>query len=176
MRIMIFGRSGSGKSIYAKKLSEETGIPVYHLDKYFFKHDWVERDYQEFLTLQQGLVNQESWIIDGNSTRSLEMRYQRANIVLYFCFPKLISLFRLFKRLFTKDFRIDDRAPGCKENVRWCLIKYMWTFEQRVRDQIYFLKKKYPEVKFYRISTMHELKRTNQEILTALKERKENYQ
>jgi adenylate kinase family enzyme len=164
MRIMIFGRPGSGKSTYSNKLSEETGILVYHLDKYFFVNDWIERDYQEFLTLQQELVDKDSWIIDGNSTRSLEMRYHRATIVLYFCFPKIVCLFRLVKRLFSKDFRIDDRAPGCKENVRWCLIKYMWTFEDRVKGQIAYLQKNYPEVQFYKIMNGQELQQVNKKV------------
>jgi adenylate kinase family enzyme len=48
-RIMIFGIPGSGKSTFAAKLSQQLGLPLFHLDKYFFTRDWQERDYDEFL-------------------------------------------------------------------------------------------------------------------------------
>jgi adenylate kinase family enzyme len=46
IRICIFGRPGSGKSTFAHKLHLKTGLPLYHLDRYFFVANWVERDYQ----------------------------------------------------------------------------------------------------------------------------------
>lgn len=49
MKIMIFGRPGGGKSTSANQLSKELGLPIYHLDKYFYVENWVERNYQEFL-------------------------------------------------------------------------------------------------------------------------------
>ena len=68
-RIMIMGRSGSGKSTFAYRLHVQTKLPLYHLDKYFFTDFWVEQDYQQFLGLQQSFVNEDEWIIDGNSTK-----------------------------------------------------------------------------------------------------------
>jgi adenylate kinase family enzyme len=51
-KIMIFGRPGSGKSTFALDLQKMLKIPFYHLDKYFFRDNWVERDYDEFLEKQ----------------------------------------------------------------------------------------------------------------------------
>ena len=59
-------------------------------------------------------MNQERWIIDGNSTKSLEMRYSKADLVLYFNYPRYLCYWRIFKRLFYKNKLIDDRAEGCK--------------------------------------------------------------
>ncbi len=157
MRIMIFGRPGSGKSTFAVELSQKTKLPLYHLDCYFYISNWIERDYDEFLAIQKTLVAQEHWIIDGNATRSLEMRYQRADIVLYFCYPRLLALWRIIKRrFFKKDPRIKDRAPGCSEKIDWKFIKYVWTFENRVKDKIAYLRSHYPHVKFYVIHNDHE--------------------
>ena len=36
-RIMIVGCGGAGKSTFAAKLGELTGLPVYHLDRYFWR-------------------------------------------------------------------------------------------------------------------------------------------
>jgi adenylate kinase family enzyme len=162
---MIFGRPGGGKSTFALKLSKLLGIPVHHLDRHFFVENWVKRNYQEFLAIQQSLVAEESWIIDGNSTKSLEMRYQRANLVIYFNYPRWQCYRRVFKRLTSKDPAIKDRAGGCYETLRWSLLKYMWTFEKRIEKQLLSFKEKYPEVQFIEICSDEEL-RTWEESLT----------
>ena len=128
-RIMIFGRPGSGKSTFAAWTSGSMTLPLHHLDKHFYVKDWVEQDYNEFLQIQQDFVNNECWIIDGNNTRSLEMRWSKADLVLYFNFSKAICYFRIFKRFLRQNKLFDDRAPGCAEKIRLSLLKYMWGFE-----------------------------------------------
>ena len=155
---MIFGRPGSGKSTFAQKLYNKTGIKLYHLDRYFYIKNWVERDTSEFLQIQQSIVQQDRWIIDGNSTKSLEMRYARADFVLYFNYPRWICLYRLCKRRFFKNPTIQDRAADCPEILRWKLVHYAWTFEQRVDSQIKTLQKQYPHVKFMEVQNHHQLK------------------
>lgn len=150
---MIFGRPGSGKSTLALRLHNLTQIPLHHLDKHFYESDWIERDYQEFIKIQQSMVDTPSWIIDGNSTKSLEMRYSRADLVLYFNFPRFICYWRILKRLFVRDIGIKDRAEGCNETIRFSLLRYMWGFESRVSKQISELKSKYPQVEFYEIKS-----------------------
>ena len=59
MRIMIFGRPGSGKTTFAYELSKKLNLPLYHLDKYFFTANWVQRDYQEFVIKQLEVLNLE---------------------------------------------------------------------------------------------------------------------
>lgn len=160
-RICIFGRPGSGKSTFALKLHKKTGLPLYHLDKYFFIENWIERDYQEFLSIQQTIVNQDKWIIDGNSLKSLEMRYAKTQVCLYFNYPRWLCLLRLFKRLFVKDLNIKDRAPSCPEKLRWTLIKYTWTFQYRLNNRLKYqiseFRAKYPHVKFIEIRNKQDL-------------------
>ena len=156
-RIMIFGRPGAGKSTFALNLSQKTGNPLYHLDRYFFVENWVERDKQEFLQIQQSLVDQDRWIIDGNSIRSLGMRYARADLVLYFNYPRWLCYWRVFKRLFIKNPAILDRASGCDEQVSYKLLKYMWSFEERVAQPIQTLQTQYPIVKFMEIRRERDL-------------------
>lgn len=151
-KIMIFGRPGSGKSTFALALHKAIGIPLHHLDKHFYEANWVERDYKEFMEIQQSIVDQNKWIIDGNNTKSLELRYSHANLVLYFNYPRWLCYLRTFKRLFDKKAEIDDRALGCKETIRFSLLRYMWNYEDRVTNQISDLKERFPEVDFIDIS------------------------
>ncbi len=154
---MVFGRPGSGKSTFALKLHQSTSIPLHYLDKYFFSANWQERNYQEFLDIQQSIVDLPSWIIDGNNTKSLEMRYCKADLVLYFNYPRSICYLRVFKRLFDKNPEIKDRADGCKEKVSFSLLSYMWSFEKRVEDKIKNFQNKYPKARFIEIKSDEDL-------------------
>lgn len=146
-RIMIIGRPGSGKSTFSIKLQAILNIPLFHLDKYFFEQNWVQRNYQDFLNQQQYFVDKPQWIIDGNSTKSFELRYSQADLCLYFNFPRYLCYYRTVKRLFHKHPAIDDRAHGCEETIRWSLLQYMWGFEKRVQPILSALKSNYPTVK-----------------------------
>nr|HAT8713833.1 DNA topology modulation protein [Legionella jordanis] len=155
---MIMGRSGSGKSTFAYQLQQKMKLPLHHLDKYFFTDFWVERDYQQFLDIQQSLVAQEQWIIDGNAIQSFEMRYKCAQICIYFNFPKYLCFWRVFRRFCFKDKRIDDRPENCPETISWSLIKYMWNFEHRVAPILSRLKSDYPKVCFVEVCSDRDLK------------------
>lgn len=155
-RFMIFGIPGSGKSTVAVQLAKRLRIPVYHLDRYFFVKNWVERDAEDFLKIQKELVAKDQWIIDGNAIRSFEIRYARADVVIYFRFNRLLCIWRVIKRLFDKDGEISDRADGCSETLHWRLIRYLWGFDQRVSDLLEDLKSRYPNTPFYEFRTIDE--------------------
>ncbi len=132
-RIMIFGRPGSGKSTFSLALSRSLNLPLFHLDKVFFTDHWVEREYSEFLNIQKEYVSQSHWIIDGNATRSLNIRGERADFIVYFYRPSWLCALRIFKRMiFSKNSHIDDRAPNCPERLSWKLFAYMYSFPSRV--------------------------------------------
>lgn len=157
---MIFGRPGSGKSTLALLLHHRLGLPVHHLDKHFFTANWQERNYDDFIRIQQRIIASDQWIIDGNSTKSLSLRYQRADLVLFVNFSRLVCYTRVIKRLFFKNPLIDDRAPNCPETVRMHLLRYMWSYDARVKPIIAELKTTYPRVPFFTIKNSHNLQKT----------------
>jgi len=96
-RIAVIGLPGSGKSTFAKRLGKILGVPVHHLDKHMFD-GLTKRDKQEFLSIKEALVNEESWIIEGCSFSTLEMRFSRADTVIYFHLPRWLCLWRVLRR------------------------------------------------------------------------------
>lgn len=144
-RIAVIGLPGSGKSTFATKLGKMLSIPVHHLDKHMFDGR-TKRDKQEFLSIKERLVNEESWIIEGCSLSTLEMRFARADTIIYFHLPRWLCIWRVFKRLFTFDKRITD--TGCLKGINGPLIKYIWNFDQDKRGSIEELRKQYPNVEF----------------------------
>lgn len=157
-KIMIFGRPGSGKSTFAYYMSQKTQIPLYHLDKYFYVSNWIERDEKEFIKIQKKLVSNDKWIIDGNSIKTLEIRWSQADLIIYFNYSKITCLLRLIKRMFLKNKNIDDRATNCHEKLRFKFLKYMWYFNNKVTKTIERLKHKYSGSTFIEISSDKDLK------------------
>ena len=167
-RVMIFGRPGSGKSTLALKLHELTQIPLYHLDQYFYLPKWQERPYEDFLSIQQSLVDKDAWIIDGNCLDTLAMRYARADVILYFKLPRWICLARVFKRFF-KNNRKDPLAQGCKETVKFKLLNYMWNFEKRVEEPLDRLKELYPSKSLLVINCSADIKKIEEHFNVSLR-------
>lgn len=54
----------------AKKLSEKLSIPHTQLDAVRFLDNWVERSDEEFVEMIKKIIEEESWILDGNYGRT----------------------------------------------------------------------------------------------------------
>ena len=144
-RLAIIGLPGSGKSTFATKLGKILNIPVHHLDKHMF--DGRKRiEQEEFLSIKEALVNGDSWIIEGCSISTLEMRFSRADTVIYFHLPRLLCIWRVFKRLFESDRHLTE--TGCLNGINLKLIEYIWNFDRDKRQSIEELKERYPQVNF----------------------------
>lgn len=167
-KVMIFGRPGSGKSTFASSLASILSLPLHHLDKHFYTEKWAKRNYDEFVNIQKNIVNSNTWIVDGNCTSSLEMRWSKADLVLYFNFPRVICYFRVLKRFFKPNKILDDRAPECYETIRFSLLKYMWGFEKRVSTQATLFKEIYPDIIFREIKSKNDLSKLNQELTATI--------
>jgi adenylate kinase family enzyme len=165
---MIFGRPGGGKSTFSLWLHQQTGIPLHHLDAYFYEENWIERNYEEFLKIQQEIVDQDQWIIDGNMTKSLEMRYQRATHCFYLNYPLWLCYYRVLKRRFWKKSPdIKDRAPGCSEIIQWKFLMYIWDFQKRVQTALESLPALYPQVIFKEIRSDKDLEALKEKFLRS---------
>ncbi len=158
-RIIIFGRSGSGKSTSALHLHKMTGFPLHHIDRYFYLEKWQERPEDEFLAVVHEVIAQEQWIFDGNGMQSLELRYARADLCLYFNYPRYRCYWRAFKRYLKRNEELQDRGPQCPEVFfMWRFISYIWNFDSYVKEGITRLRAQYPEVVFFEITSDTQLR------------------
>ena len=148
-KIVVIGCPGSGKSTFAKRLSALTGIPVVHLDNLWWKPGWVEEDKSAFDEKLGRVLQLDSWIIDGNYNRTLEMRLQCADIVYNFKVGTFSCLYGYFKRLVLGKFgvRRSDITVGCDERFDSEFVKYIIGFKSGYEKTTEELLKKYPDVK-----------------------------
>ena len=115
-RILIIGNAGSGKTTFAKKLAERTGLPLVHLDKLYWTGNWEHVDRDTFDQLLQQQLDKPSWIIDGNFNRTLPHRLEHCDTVFYFDLPTLTCLWGITKRVFSNYGRTrPDMGGNCPE-------------------------------------------------------------
>jgi adenylate kinase family enzyme len=89
------------------------------------------------------MLEETAWIVEGCSFSTFEMRFAKADVLIYFHFPRLVCFWRFFKRLFNykRDF-------GGLRAINWELLKYTWNFDKEKRARIEKLRDKYPQTDF----------------------------
>jgi adenylate kinase family enzyme len=91
-RINIVGTSGSGKSTFAKSLSAATNIPYIEMDKLFWKPNWTEPSDEEFFQNLRKALEAPSWILDGNYTRTLAIKWEKVELIIWLDYSFLRTL------------------------------------------------------------------------------------
>jgi len=74
-KIIVIGSPGSGKSTFALKLGKQLNLPVMHLDANFWNPGWVKTPEDKWRELVSKLVSGDKWIIEGNYTRTFDIRF-----------------------------------------------------------------------------------------------------
>ena len=82
-RIVILGCPGSGKSTFARKLQEKTGLPLIHLDNVWWRTDGTHISREAFDRALGELLQGERWIMDGNYSRTYEVRLRSADTAIF---------------------------------------------------------------------------------------------
>ncbi|MEK5067493.1 topology modulation protein [Sporosarcina sp. FSL K6-1508] len=126
-KIMVIGvSSGAGKSTFARQLGEVTGIEVTHLDRLYWKPNWVEASLEEFSADQQLVVQNDQWIIEGNYSGTFPIREPHADTVIYLELPLRVCLYRVLKRRVQFHGKTrDDVGEGCKEKIDKAFLKFI---------------------------------------------------
>ena len=83
-RILIIGSPGSGKSTFARKLRDKTGLPLFYLDMLFHRSDRTTASREEFDAELKRIAALQEWIIDGNYQRTLPFRFEACTEVFFF--------------------------------------------------------------------------------------------
>lgn len=136
-KIILIGSGGSGKSTLARQLGEKLKIKVYHLDALFWKPNWIGAPKDEQRKVQNDLVKEEEWIIDGNYGGTMDIRLNAADTIIFLDFPRIICVFRAFKRMVQYRNKIrPDMGEGCEERFSVEFFKWIWEYPKTKRPGI----------------------------------------
>lgn len=165
MRINVIGTSGSGKTTFGRQLAEILEIPFIEMDALFWGPNWsFPEDNQLFAKLENVLAS-ESWVLDGNYTRTLEVKWNRVQAVVWlnYRFPRTVyqAVTRALSRLFSQE----ELWPGTgnRENLKMLFSKdsiVLWTLRSYHRHEKrnigYIFDQNNDHIKFHRIRSPRE--------------------
>ena len=141
-KIIVLGCSGSGKSTLSAKLHDVTGLPLFHLDAIWWNSDRSHISRERFDQKLDEILRTDKWIIDGDYSRTYEMRFKFCDTVIFL------------------DYSMDECMSGIKERVGkvradmpWVeqeldpeLVKLVENYAKDNRPVILSLLEKYPDV------------------------------
>jgi adenylate kinase family enzyme len=147
-KILIIGSSGAGKSTLARRLNEAIGIELIHLDKVFWRPNWIETPKDEWKETVGNLLEKDSWIMDGNFGGTMEMRIAACDTVIFLDLPRAICVWRAVKRvlIYRKNSR-PDMAEGCDERFDLKFYKWIWDYPTRTKPKVEALLKEFQDTK-----------------------------
>jgi adenylate kinase family enzyme len=136
-RIIVIGCCGAGKSTFARRLHDKTGLELIHLDQLHWSPNWVESDKETMKQRVKQTVEKPKWIIDGNYGSTMDIRIEKADTILYLDYPIWKCLWRVTKRIWQYNGKTrPDMTEGCPERWDWEFIHYVATFNLTKRKAI----------------------------------------
>ncbi len=156
-KAIVIGSPGAGKSTFSRKLRDMTGLPLYHLDMIWHRPNQTTVSKQEFDERLREILAKDCWIIDGNYSRTLELRLQYCDTVFLLDFP-----------LETCLAGAESRIGKAREDLPWLETEFDPEFRQFILD---FPKDSLPRI--YRLLEKYQMdKRT---VIFKSREELENY-
>jgi adenylate kinase family enzyme len=113
-RILVYGVTGSGKSVLARRISDLLGLELVLADELCWLPGWVQRTEEEQRRLLTEVCEREAWVLDSAWGVWTDVALARAELVVALDYPRWLSLARLLRRTAV---RVVDRRPICNGNT-----------------------------------------------------------
>jgi len=109
-RILILGRTGSGKTTLARELSASLDVPHVELDSLYFGPDLSTVPLEVLRERTRQAIARERWVTDGNKRAVRDLVWPRADTVVWLDYPFYVSLWRLAGRARTRTSTLSAQA------------------------------------------------------------------
>jgi adenylate kinase family enzyme len=118
-----------GQVYSGRKLASQTGLPLIHLDREFWRPGWNEPGNDKWQSHVEELTQRKACSIDGNFSATLTIRVSAAGTIVFLDFPCWGCLARMLLRIARSRGKVrDDMAPGCPEWLDWDFLKWIWNW------------------------------------------------
>lgn len=125
-KIIVLGCPGSGKSTLSEKLRDVLGLPLFHLDAIWWNPDRSHISREEFDQKLDEILQTDKWIIDGDYSRTYEIRFQSCDTVIFL------------------DYSVDECMSGIKERIGKVRADMPWV-ERELDPELVELVENYPK-------------------------------
>ncbi|OWA37680.1 topology modulation protein [Saccharibacillus sp. O16] len=136
-KIVVIGSPGSGKSVLSRKLGEALKLRVIHLDTHYWQRGWTPTPANQWDEFLRQTVSEETWIVDGNYTRTLDIRLEAADTIVFLDMPRMLCMYRILKRrLIYQGKSRPDLNEECEEKLDAAFVKWVWDYRKKVRPRV----------------------------------------
>ncbi len=127
-KIVIVGVSASGKSTFARELSERTGLPVTHMDAIMWRPGWNYVGDDATVHELDRASSGESWIIEGYISKGArQFVFDRADTIIYLDYPPHVAAWRYVIRWYRHRHTPRPELNGSPETFSFSFLKLVWT-------------------------------------------------
>jgi hypothetical protein len=109
-RVLILGRTGSGKTTLARELAAALDLPHVELDSLLFNDDRSTVPLDVLRARTMAAIGGDRWVTDGNKRAVRDLVWPRADTVVWLDYPVYVSLWRLAKRARRRTATVGARA------------------------------------------------------------------
>lgn len=138
-RIIVIGSPGAGKSTFARRLRDISGLPLYYLDMIYHRSDMTTVSREEFDEKLERILETERWIIDGNYRRTLQLRLEKCTDVFLFDLPAEVCLKGACERVG----KIREDMPWTEDRLDPEFRQYILDFPKDQLPEIYEMTERY---------------------------------
>jgi adenylate kinase family enzyme len=151
-KIIVIGCPGSGKTTFSEKLNRATGIPLFYLDAIWHKPDKTHISREDFDERLGEILALDSYIIDGNYSRTQERRIAACDTVFFLDYPIEVCLAGIKARMGKP--RADMPWIETEEDAEF--LEYVKRFNTEQRPNIIELLGKYKDKRIFVFKTREE--------------------
>jgi adenylate kinase family enzyme len=117
-RILILGRTGSGKTTLARELAAAIGVPHVELDALYFGPNFSTVPLSVLRDRTSAAIAGDRWVTDGNKSAVRDLVWPRADTVIWLAYPLVVSLWRLGKRAIWRTSVLKTQAAETDDKAR----------------------------------------------------------
>lgn len=120
-RVVVYGVTGSGKSVLAARLADLAGVPYVAVDDLMWRPGWVQLDPDAQVEAIRPFADEPAWVMDAVWTATRPLVLPLTDLVVALDYRRSVSLGRLLRRTARRIVTRERICGGNTESWRQCV-------------------------------------------------------